>query len=76
MTTAVNQAETQLNLVEMEDRRLKDNRPARDLVEVQVDLQSEDLNSNHSDTRTLIHDRDPKRVNTSLKVTNVHITGT
>ncbi|XP_051271170.1 caveolin-2-like [Dicentrarchus labrax] len=69
MTTAVDQAETQLNSVEMEDERSKDKRQAEELMEVKVDVQSEDLNSTHRDTRPLIHDRDPKRINKSLKVT-------
>lgn len=72
MTTAVDRAERQLNFVEMEDERLKDLRPAGELMEVKVDVQSEDLNSTHRDTRPLMHDRDPKRVNKSLKVTDVH----
>ena len=72
MTTAVDQAETQLNLVKMEDQRLKDKRAAGELMEVKVDAAPEDLNSTHSDKRPLLHDRDPKRVNKSLKVTNVH----
>ncbi|XP_076606748.1 caveolin-2-like [Chaetodon auriga] len=67
MNTAVNQDETQLNLAEMEDQRLKDRRSAGELMEVKV--QSEDLNSTSSDTRPLIHDRDPKKVNKNLKVT-------
>lgn len=72
MTAAVNQAETLLNFVEMEDQRLKDERPAGELMEVKVDVQGEDLNPTQRDTRPLIHDRDPKRINKSLKVTNVH----
>lgn len=72
MTAAVNQTETQLSLVEMEDQGSKNKRPASELMEVKVDVQSEDLNSTHSDTRPLIQDRDPKRINKSLKVTNVH----
>lgn len=71
MTAAVNQVETQLNFVEMEDQTLQDERPAGELMEVKVDVQSEDLNSTHSDTRPLIYVRDPKRINKSLKVTNV-----
>ncbi|KAJ4927528.1 hypothetical protein JOQ06_015255 [Pogonophryne albipinna] len=69
MTTAFNRVGTQLNLVEMEDQRLKDERPAEELMEVKVDVQSEDLNSTHSDTRPQIQGRDPKGVNTILKVT-------
>ncbi|XP_038553919.1 caveolin-2-like [Micropterus salmoides] len=69
MTAAVNQTETQLSLVEMEDQGSKNKRPASELMEVKVDVQSEDLNSTHSDTRPLIQDRDPKRINKSLKVT-------
>ncbi|XP_074490468.1 caveolin-2-like [Sebastes fasciatus] len=69
MTTAFNRARTELNLVEMEDQRLKDMRPAEELMEVTVDVQSEDLNSTHSYTRPLIQDRDPKGINKSLKVT-------
>uniref|UniRef100_A0A3Q3F6Q6 Caveolin n=2 Tax=Labrus bergylta TaxID=56723 RepID=A0A3Q3F6Q6_9LABR len=39
-------------------------------MEVKVDVQSEEMNSNHSDTsQALIQDRDPKRINKSLKVT-------
>lgn len=67
MTAAVDQAEAQLDSADMEDRR-----PAGELVEVKVDVQSEDLNSRRGDARPLIHDRDPKGVNKSLKVTNVH----
>ncbi|XP_037636338.1 caveolin-2-like [Sebastes umbrosus] len=69
MTTAFNRAGTQLILVEMEDQRLKDMRPAEELMEVKVDGQSEDLNSTHSGKGPLIHDRDPKGINKSLKVT-------
>nr|XP_046241222.1 caveolin-2-like [Scatophagus argus] len=69
MTTAVSQAETQLNLLEMEDQRLKDSRPAGEPMEVRVDVQSEDLNSTPGDTKSLIHGRDPKNVNKCLKVT-------
>ncbi|KAK9529066.1 hypothetical protein VZT92_013183 [Zoarces viviparus] len=36
---------------------------------IKVNVQSEDLNSTHSDASPLVHDRDPKRVNKSLKVT-------
>lgn len=72
MTTAFNRARTELNLVEMEDQRLKDMRPAEELMEVTVDVQSEDLNSTHSYTRPLIQDRDPKGINKSLKVTSEH----
>ncbi|XP_041639513.1 caveolin-2-like [Cheilinus undulatus] len=40
------------------------------MMEVKVDLQSEDLNSSHSDTsRALNQDRDPKKINKCLKVT-------
>ncbi|XP_068450908.1 caveolin-2-like [Clinocottus analis] len=67
MTTAINRAGTQLNLVEMEDQGLNDT-GTMELMEVKVYAQSEDLNSIHSDARPPIHDRDPKRVNTSLKV--------
>lgn len=52
----------------MEDQRLKDERPAEELMGVKVDVQSEDLNSTHSDTRPQIQGRDPKGVNTILKV--------
>ncbi|XP_069007156.1 caveolin-2-like [Embiotoca jacksoni] len=53
----------------MEDERLKDMRPAAgELVEVKVDVRSEDLDSTSRNTRPLIHDRDPRRVNSSLKV--------
>ncbi|XP_029288303.1 caveolin-2-like [Cottoperca gobio] len=69
MNKAVNRAGTQLNSVEMEDQRLKDKRPAVELMEVKVDVQSADLNSTHTDTRPQIEDRDPKGVNTILKVT-------
>lgn len=71
MTTAIIQAETQLNLVEMEDQRSKDKRPAGKSFEAKVDIQSEDLDSIHTNTRPLIQDRDPKGVNKSLKVNNV-----
>lgn len=56
----------------MEDERLKEKRPSGELQEVKVDVHSGDLDIIHSDARPVIHDRDPKRVNTSLKVTNVH----
>ncbi len=72
MTTAVNQAETQFNIVRMENQRLKDKRQGEELMEVKVDVQSEDPNSTHSNTKPLIEDRDPKRINKSLKVTTVH----
>ena len=42
-------------------------------MDVIVEVQSEDLHSSHRDVRPLIHDRDPKRVNKSLKVTNMHL---
>lgn len=38
---------------------------------MEVDIQSEELDSTHSNTRPLIQDRDPKGVNKSLKVNNV-----
>ncbi|XP_049438954.1 caveolin-2-like [Epinephelus fuscoguttatus] len=69
MITAVNQAGTQLKLEEMEDQRLRDEGPEVELMDVKVDVQSDDLSSTHSDTRPLIHDRDPKGINKSLKVT-------
>lgn len=71
MITAVNQAGTQLKLEEMEDQRLRDEGPEVELMDVKVDVQSDDLSSTHSDTRPLIHDRDPKGINKSLKVMSV-----
>ncbi|XP_032370354.1 caveolin-2 [Etheostoma spectabile] len=53
----------------MEDQRLKDKRPEVEFMDVKVDIQSEDLNSKQCEIRLLIDDRDPKRVNKSLKVT-------
>ncbi|KAL7406931.1 hypothetical protein ABVT39_000384 [Epinephelus coioides] len=53
----------------MEDQRLRDEGPEVELTDVKVDVQSDDLSSTHSDTRPLIHDRDPKGINKSLKVT-------
>ncbi|XP_029990848.1 caveolin-2-like [Sphaeramia orbicularis] len=38
-------------------------------MEVNVEMQSNDLDSTHSSTKPGIHDRDPKRVNQCLKVT-------
>lgn len=55
----------------MEERRLKDKGPAGELMEVKVDVPTGDPNSTHSDARPPRHDRDPKGVNKSLKVTNV-----
>lgn len=55
----------------MEDERLKDKRPLGELLKVKVDVHSEALDFIHSDTRPVIYDRDPKKVNSSLKVTNV-----
>ncbi|XP_047439538.1 caveolin-2-like [Mugil cephalus] len=52
----------------MEEQRLKEARAAEDLMEIKVDVNSEDLDSSHFDTRPLVYDRDPKRVNSSLKV--------
>lgn len=40
-------------------------------MEVKVDVPSGGPNSTHSDARPLLHDRDPKGGNKSLKVTNV-----
>uniref|UniRef100_A0A3Q0SYN5 Caveolin n=1 Tax=Amphilophus citrinellus TaxID=61819 RepID=A0A3Q0SYN5_AMPCI len=54
--------------MEMEDEGLKEKRPSGELQEVKVDVHSEDLDFIHSGTRPVIHDRDPKRVNTSLKI--------
>ncbi|KAM8756313.1 caveolin-2-like [Acanthopagrus schlegelii] len=53
----------------MEERRLKDKGPAGELMEVKVDVPTDDPNSTHSDARPPLHDRDPKGVNKSLKVT-------
>ncbi|KAM6947107.1 caveolin-2-like [Lycodopsis pacificus] len=52
----------------MEDQGLNDAR-TMELMEIKVNVQSEDLNSTLSDASPLVHDRDPKRVNKSLKVT-------
>ncbi|KAM7402064.1 hypothetical protein PAMP_017334 [Pampus punctatissimus] len=37
-------------------------------MDITVEVQYDNLHSSHSDMRLLIHDRDPKRVNKSLKV--------
>lgn len=60
----------QLDWLDMEDQGLEDQRPVVELMEVKV--QSEDLKSKHADRRPAITDRDPKRINKSLKVTNEH----
>ncbi|XP_041836943.1 caveolin-2-like [Melanotaenia boesemani] len=52
----------------MEDQGLKDTRLSEELVEVKVDVHSEDVDFIHDDVRPLIHNRDPKRVNSNLKV--------
>ncbi|XP_013864470.1 caveolin-2 isoform X1 [Austrofundulus limnaeus] len=52
----------------MVDQRLKDTSPHGEMMEVRVDLHSEELDSTLEDVRPLIHDRDPKRVNSNLKV--------
>uniref|UniRef100_A0A3P8TDX6 Caveolin n=1 Tax=Amphiprion percula TaxID=161767 RepID=A0A3P8TDX6_AMPPE len=52
----------------MEEPRLKDERAAGEVMEVKVDVDAEDLDCSRSDTRPLIHDRDPKRISNSLKV--------
>ncbi|XP_026162120.1 caveolin-2-like [Mastacembelus armatus] len=52
----------------MEKQRLKDKTSAREVMEVKVDTQSEDPDSTHGDTRPRSHDRDPRRINKSLKV--------
>ncbi|TNN85641.1 Caveolin-2 [Liparis tanakae] len=67
MTTAVNRARTRLDVVEMEPQGFND-KGTMELVEVKVNAQSEDLNAILSDASPSIHDRDPKRVNKSLKV--------
>lgn len=71
MTTAIIQAGTHSNLVEMDDQGLKENRWVEKLMKVKVDIQSEELDSIQSNTRPLIQDRDPKGVNKNLKVNNV-----
>ncbi|XP_061584484.1 caveolin-2-like [Cololabis saira] len=52
----------------MEDQRLKGRRPSEEMMEVTVDVESEDQDINYSNSRPRIHDRDPKRVNSNLKV--------
>ncbi|XP_075967262.1 caveolin-2-like [Anarhichas minor] len=52
MTTAVNRARTQNNLVEMEDQGLNATR-TMELMEIKVNVQSQDLNSTHSDAMSL-----------------------
>lgn len=64
--------ETQLNEVEMEERRLEDARAQEEMMEVKVDLHSDELDSDLGDERPLIQDRDPNRVNSSLKVKTLH----
>ncbi|KAF7661943.1 hypothetical protein LDENG_00250280 [Lucifuga dentata] len=78
MTAADQQTETQLTLGDMEEQEESDlwssqgiphkKAPAEEM-EVKVKIESEDLDSAHSDRRPLIHDRDPKGVNKCLKVT-------
>ncbi|XP_029006905.1 caveolin-2-like [Betta splendens] len=55
----------------MEARRLKDKRPAGKSSEARVDVQSEHLDSTHTDADAgpLVQDRDPTGINQSLKVT-------
>ncbi|XP_053171484.1 caveolin-2-like [Scomber japonicus] len=50
-------------------QEFKQKKTIREQMDVIVEVQSEDLHSSHRDVRPLIHDRDPKRVNKSLKVT-------
>ncbi|XP_037535471.1 caveolin-2-like [Nematolebias whitei] len=52
----------------MEERRLEDARAQEEMMEVKVDLYSDELDSDLGDERPLIQDRDPNRVNSSLKV--------
>lgn len=40
-------------------------------MEVKVDVQSEDQDFSRNNARPLIHDRDPNKINSNLKVTNV-----
>ncbi|XP_072239257.1 caveolin-2-like [Leuresthes tenuis] len=52
----------------MEDERLKDTRLSEELMDVKVDVHSEDLHTTNSDVKSTIQDRDPKRINNNLKV--------
>ncbi|XP_022047921.1 caveolin-2-like [Acanthochromis polyacanthus] len=52
----------------MEEQRLKDEGAAGEPMEVKLDVDAEELDCSRSDTRPLIQDRDPKRINSSLKV--------
>nr|XP_054605149.1 caveolin-2 [Nothobranchius furzeri] len=52
----------------MEERRLNGTNPSEELVEVKVEEHSEDLVFTHTDKRPPFHDRDPRRVNSNLKV--------
>ena len=56
----------------MEDERLKDTRLSEELMDVKVDVHSEDLHTTNSDVKSTIQDRDPKRINNNLKVFLVH----
>ncbi|CAN9511700.1 unnamed protein product [Ophioblennius macclurei] len=47
---------------------MKDQGPAGELMEVEVDVHSEERDSTHGDRKPVVHDRDPKRINSSLKV--------
>ncbi|XP_071394267.1 caveolin-2-like [Centroberyx affinis] len=78
MTTEDKLAETQLNLEDMEEQEegtlwsslgAPHKKAAGEQMEVQVEIQSEDLDSTHSDTRPLVQDRDPRGVNKCLRVT-------
>lgn len=64
--------ETQLDEAEMEERRLEDAGAQEEMMEVKVDLHSDELDSDLGDERPLIQDRDPNRVNSSLKVKTLH----
>uniref|UniRef100_A0A667X3L0 Caveolin n=1 Tax=Myripristis murdjan TaxID=586833 RepID=A0A667X3L0_9TELE len=71
-------SETQLNTEDMEEQEetsmwssqgLPHKKAAEEQIGIQVEVQSEDLDSSHSDTMPLIQSRDPKGVNKCLKVT-------
>ncbi|KAM6927450.1 caveolin-2-like [Xenentodon cancila] len=52
----------------MEDQGLEGRRPSEEIMDVKVEVQSEDWVINQSNSKPLIHDRDPKRVHSNLKV--------
>ncbi|KAM3621932.1 uncharacterized protein V6R79_017955 [Siganus canaliculatus] len=53
----------------MDEETGQGRRSATELMDIRVDVPSEDLNPTQGHTKPLIYDRDPKRINQSLKVT-------